>query len=465
MGSRSRQQGLAVVVTAVVGCLSGCHLLAEDPEALKKRIAERGEIVVLTRNAPTTYYEGPHGLKGYEYELATAFARSLGVDARFVVLNSVAEILQDLEEGRGDFAAAGLTRTEARAKRFLFGPPYHTIRQEVVCHRRGPRPSSIEELAEVDLLIIADSSYEERLQAVKTQIPELEWSVTASQSTEQIMEKVWRRQVDCTVADSNIVDINRRYFPDLVVTMSLSQDQRLAWVLPAGAQALKQLMDSWFTTFKRRGRLATLEERYYGHVKKFDYVGTHRFLRHVRTRLPKYRRIFEAAADHYELPWPLLAAQAYQESHWRPHAKSPTGVRGIMMLTRLTASSLGIENRLDPGKSIWGGARYLAKLQRRLPDTIEDPDRTWIALAAYNVGMGHIKDARRLARRKDLNDTRWKDLKQVLPLLSQKQYYRTLPHGYARGYEPVRYVQQIRDYRDQLRRYLSRQTKDLRRAG
>ncbi len=179
-----------------------------------------------------------------------------------------------------------------------------------------------------------------------------------------------------------------------------------------------------------------------------------RFQRHIETRLPQYRRQFEDVAKAYNISWTLLAAQAYQESRWDPHAVSPTGVRGLMMLTRDTASSLGIQNRTDPTKSIVGGAQYFRKLEKRLPRHIGKADRISIALAAYNVGMGHIKDAQHLARRMGKNPHSWDDLKTMLPLLTQKSYYETLRYGYARGWEPVQYVKRIRAYHSLLEQYL-----------
>ncbi|MFB3071150.1 MAG: transglycosylase SLT domain-containing protein [Nitrospirales bacterium] len=179
-----------------------------------------------------------------------------------------------------------------------------------------------------------------------------------------------------------------------------------------------------------------------------------RFQYHVQTRLPLYQAQFEQVSKQYGFPWKLLAAQAYQESRWDRSATSPTGVRGLMMLTLDTASSLGIENRLDPQKSIEGGARYFAYLQDQVHDTIGNADRTWIALAAYNVGMGHIKDAQHLAVTMNKNPYSWNDLKTVLPLLAQKQYYQTLQYGYARGGEPVQYVKRIRAYHALLEHFL-----------
>ncbi|MCA9470912.1 MAG: transglycosylase SLT domain-containing protein [Nitrospirales bacterium] len=172
-----------------------------------------------------------------------------------------------------------------------------------------------------------------------------------------------------------------------------------------------------------------------------------KFMRHVKTRLPMYREVFKEAGGKYGLSWILLAAQAYQESHWNRNAKSPTGVRGLMMLTRDTASDMGIENRLDPRNSITGGARYLARLYEQVPENVHSEDRMLFALAAYNVGMGHVKDAQILAKRLNKDHRKWDSIKTVLPLLAKKKYYKTLPNRYARGWEPVQYVKRIRAYR------------------
>ena len=174
------------------------------------------------------------------------------------------------------------------------------------------------------------------------------------------------------------------------------------------------------------------------------------FYKHVKTRLPKYEVHFQQAAKLHNLSWKVLASQAYQESHWNRRARSPTGVRGIMMLTRKTAASLGIKNRIDPVLSIYGGAKYLARLHGKIARSVHDSDRTFFALAAYNVGIGHLNDARILARRKKKNPNFWNDVREVLPLLKQKKYYTSLRYGFARGDEPVRYVKRIRAYHSLL---------------
>jgi len=181
------------------------------------------------------------------------------------------------------------------------------------------------------------------------------------------------------------------------------------------------------------------------------------FYKRIDSRLPKYKAYFKKFGQLYNIPCSVLAAQSYQESHWNPKARSFTGVRGLMMLTRRTAKVLGVKNRLDPEQSIKGGARHLNQMRKYVPQEVVGEDRMKFALAAYNVGMGHIQDAQKLAKKMGLNQNVWSDLKRALPLLSQKKYYKTLKHGYARGSEPVKYVDSIYDYRD----ILQNSTEDL----
>ena len=206
----------------------------------------------------------------------------------------------------------------------------------------------------------------------------------------------------------------------------------------------------------KNGELAELKDKYYGYIEVFDYVDTRALTRRIKRLLPKFRPMFEEAEQRHGIDWTLLAAQSYQESHWNPRAKSPTGVRGIMMLTLTTAKEMGIKSRLNAKDNIMGGAKYLSKMQKRLPKSITGHDRERMALAAYNVGFGHLRDAFVLAKRLEKNPDLWSDVSTVMPLLGQKKYYRTLKHGYARGWEPVRYVKRIRDYQDIIVQNLER---------
>ena len=445
---KRRNFWLAVMLILLFGCEAKQNEAQKDTRSLEE-IRASGKLVVLTRNAPTTLYtDRDEKQSGPEHDLIESFAASLNVEVEYRIKASIKEIIAAVENSEGDLAAAGLTITENRSKKFLFGPPYQDVTQQVVCRRDNVQPDEIEDLVGLNLMVIADSSYVERLQALRELHPQLEWKETTTEDTEQLLRAVWQREIDCTIADSNIVDINRRYFPELIAPLNLNESESLGWMMSAERGDLQQAIADWLQGFEESGELATLQERYYGFVEVFDYVDTRKFIRRIKSRYPKYRKYFEEAAAKYELSPLLLAAQAYQESHWRANARSPTGVRGIMMLTLDTARAMGVKSRLDPKQSIFGGAKYLHRLlHNRFAEEVEEPDRTWMALAAYNVGRGHLHDAQTLAREQGLNPHLWSDLKQVLPLLSDKRYYRNLKYGYARGTEPVRYVQRIRDYR------------------
>ncbi len=448
--------GLGSVLACAVLALAGCDSYAtnenQQPARSLADIKESGELVVLTRNAPTTRYVGRDGqATGPEHDLVTAFADSLGVDVKFVYKDSVGALLDGIEQAEGDFAAGGLTITEPRRDRFRFGPAYQTVTQQVACRRDNAQPEEIADLVGLDLRVIADSSYVERLEELKADgHPELEWRAVEDTTTESLLRGVWQREFDCTVADSTIVDLNRRYFPELTAPLNLSREQELGWVMPQERKDLAGEVESWLDEYREEGRLESVQDKYYGFFAEFDYVDTRRYIRQIDERFPRYRQWFGEAAEQHGLPLTLVAAQGYQESHWRPDATSPTGVRGIMMLTLPTAKELGVTDRLDPRQSIFGGAKYLARLKRSYVEEVEEPDRTLLALAAYNVGRGHMHDAQTLARKRGLSPHRWRDIRQVLPLLSEPSIYKNLKYGYARGHEPVRYVQRIREYRHVL---------------
>ena len=442
------------------------HARKITPQSLKKphydshlslleNIKKNGELVVLTRNAPTTYYFKQETPVGFEHDLVKSYAQSIGVKTRFVVLDTVADILRALDTGKGHIAAAGLTAIQNRREKYLNGPAYFHVQQQMVCRQGGKRPRKMKRLKGVNLVVISNSSYVAELEKSKKKYPKIQWTLAQDQDTEDLLEQVWKKKIDCTIADSNIVAINRRYYPELVVTFNVTKPQPLVWYYPKNAKKLHLNLETWFKQPAQKILLTKLNERYYGYIKYFNYVNTKTFQEKIPELLPKFKNYFELAAKKYRLDWTLLAAQGYQESQWNPNAKSPTGVRGLMMLTKHTAREMDVKNRLDPQQSILGGAGYFIKIKQRLPKEITGKNRIWIALAAYNIGLGHIYDARRLARRLNKNPNTWIDVKKVLPLLHKKRYYKSLRYGYARGSEPVRYVARIRDFHDMLLNFLS----------
>ena len=201
-----------------------------------------------------------------------------------------------------------------------------------------------------------------------------------------------------------------------------------------------------FEKIRANGELAQLIERYYTKSADNDRYDAETFTDNLQKTLPKYQDLFEQVAEDFDMDWRLLAAISYAESEWRPTATSPTGVRGMMMLTNATAKEVGVTNRIDPLQSLRGGARYLKGILQQLPSGIDESDRIWFALAAYNVGYGHLEDARIIADKQNKDPNKWVDVKETLPLLQKSQYYEKTKNGYARGREPVRYVQNIRYY-------------------
>ena len=439
---------LTTILTAVcLGALTG----SVRPDNLAQARMQ-GEIVMVTRNSPTTYYEDRSGPTGYEYELAQAFAEYLGLQLRVVVADNLNDIFSTLETGKAAFAAAGLTHTADRDRQSRFSQPYMTVTEQVIYRRGGIKPAGVTGLAAGQLVVASGSSHAEHLRSWQSsRMPELTWSESPDLEVSDLLQMVASGTIDFTIVDSNEFRVLQAYFPNLAVAFDLNEQRDVAWAFPHSRDdSIYQAANEFFRSQSGSRLIASLNERFYGHLDKLDYVGARRFLSQTSKKLDTYRPHFEQAAELNNFDWRLLAAVGYQESHWNPRARSYTGVRGLMMLTRNTARELGIRNRLDPQQSIMGGSRYLAGLRERLGDDVQEPDRTWMALAAYNVGFGHLSDARKITELTGGNPDLWMDVKEALPLLSQKRYYRYTRHGFARGQEPVDYVQNIRRYYDVL---------------
>lgn len=427
------------------------YALSRRPNTQLDRIKASGVLIVGTRNGPTTYYEGPYGPTGFEHDLVEAFAHYIGVKVRWVFPEKFNDLLPMVQSGRIDLLAAGITITPQRQARVLFGPPYQSIKQEVIYRAGEPRPKSVSDLIGKRIAVVAGSSFASRLKKLQIKYPNLKWKEETNTDIEELLYQVATGKLDYTLDDSNDVTLNRRFYPQIAVAFTLGNPQKLAWAFRREEDdSLYAAASSFFSKIKNDGTLHKITERYYGHARSFDYVGTFTFMKHVSQRLPLLIPLFKSAGKKYSISWRLLAAVSYQESHWNPDATSPTGVRGLMMLTRPTADHLGINNRINPKSSVMGGTRYLIRLRKELPSSIKEPDRTWFALAAYNIGLGHVLDARKLAEKLGKNPNNWIDVKQVLPLLSERRWYRHTDFGYAQGREPVQYVQNIRSYFDIL---------------
>ncbi len=390
---------------------------------------------------------GLNGPSGPEYDLVRAFADELGVTLVMESVDSVSEILPKLLSGDVHMAAAGLSVTNDRRRYLSFGHPYKSVDVHLIYKLGTGKPRSVEDILDRSIEVVASSSHVVLLASLREAYPALSWTENADTGLADLLAKVANDEIDLTVADSPDFSIQRHFYPDLRIALDLEIGDRLAWAFPKDvADSLLARADEFLINADRSGLLARVQDRYFGHTRKFDYVGTRNFIRHYENRLPRYRAMFEQAGREWGVDWRLLAAIGYQESHWRSQAVSPTGVRGIMMLTKDTADYLNIDDRLDPENSIFGGARYYARQTERVADTVGEPDRTYMALAAYNVGFNHVKDARMIVEWDGGNPDSWVDIRKALPLLAQRKWYSRVPYGYARGWEPVLYVNNIRSY-------------------
>ena len=443
-----------IILVVLVAILAGCEELPRffwKEKPLLDQIKETGTLKVLTRYDPTTYYEGPEGFTGLEYDLVQLFAKHIGVKVEFIVPYSFDQILSLIAEGEAHIAAAGLTITEKRTQSMRFSVPYRRVTEQLIYRSGTKRPKKIEDLAEGILEVVNGTSHIGTLRLLQKQHPDLDWNVNTELSSYALLNLVNQGLIDYTVADSNQVLLIRRFYPKLYVAFDISEPQHLAWALPKSDDAsLYNKTVEFFQHIKADKTLDQLIERHYGHAGSLNYVGNCKFREHVIKRLPEFQPYFEQAGTKHSIDWRLLAAIGYQESHWRRNAVSPTGVRGIMMLTKKTAKQMGVRNRTNPVESIAGGARYFLQRKKSIPERILEPDQTWMALAAYNVGYGHLEDARILTESRGGNPDKWIDVKKALPLLSNKKWYRKTKHGYARGMEPVVYVENIRNYYDLL---------------
>ena len=422
--------------------------------SLLDRIKKEKILNVVLLNSPSTYYIGTEGKQGFEYDLLHSYAEYLDVDLNITTAHTVKEAIEFSKNPNIHIISASLAKTPNREKIFHFGPSYFEVQEQVICYRgmlhTSKFPRDVEDLEGLSIIVGSGTSYNETIVNLQRDGFDINASFTDEYSTEELLSKVSRHEIDCTIADSNVYAINLRYFPEIALAFSVSGREQLAWVLPKGAKALESNMYTWLNSFNQSGAMAQLKDHYYSYVLFFDYYNTKMFYKRIRSRLPKYKKYFKEAGRRYNIPWTLLASISYQESHWNPKAKSFTGVKGLMMLTRHTAKLLGVKNRLDPKESIRGGTRHIKQMIRNVPREVKGENRLKFALAAYNIGMGHIYDAQTLAKKIGLNQNVWNDLKIVLPLLSQKKYYKNLHYGYARGQEPVKYVEAIYDYRNIL---------------
>ena len=442
--------GLCLLLWAIDMVFPWQHIMHSE-ENPYQAIQERGKLVVGTINHPISYFINGEGESGLEYELSKAFASYLNVELEMRPMESTDTLFDALDEHKIDIAAANLFYQTDKAEHFQLGPSYYSASWQLAYRKGENRPRSLAQIN--DTLVIPESS--ELVQILKDaqlKHPKLRWRVDKKLTQEELLLQVAEGKIAYTLANSLDISATQQIKPQIAVAFDLTDEMSVHWYLPNNSSSeLQSALLDFMNTSIDSGLIASIEEKYFNHFRQFDYVDTKSYLKSIETILPKFEPLFTKHKGN--LDWRLLAAIAYQESHWNPDATSPTGVRGMMMLTKDTAERMKITDRTDPEQSIKAGSEYLHWLIEQIPDSINSEDRIWFALAAYNMGLGHLLDARRLTKSLGGNPDNWLDVKKNLPLLAEKRYYTNLKYGYARGYEAVQYVENIRRYMNSIMNY------------
>lgn len=428
----------------IVFALSGC-LRLDPPE-------QTGELIVAVRNSPPYYQVEDDKASGFDHDLAVLFAKQLGVKIRFVIANDPARLHKLVSGGKAHFATSIAIRENANGLRYTSA--LRQARQLLVEHADDPPLEGEDDLTGLTIDALAGSVQAEHLQAMNKPTQVFTLSQKRNLNEIDLLEQVSLHHSEMAATDEVNFSIAQNFYPDIKIAYFLPGSIQYAWAFPEnGDQALFEKAQSFLAQIREDGTLARINDRYFGHIERVREADVAGFLYRMQTLLPKYRVDFVTAQESTGLDWRLLAALAYQESHWDPTATSATGVRGMMMLTEDTADHLRVSNRLDPRQSILAGGKYLAELVDQLPPEIKHPDRVWLALAAYNLGMGHMNGARAIAKGLKRDPDSWYEMKQILPLLALEKYYNRLKSGRGRGGEAVIMVENIRTYYDILSRY------------
>lgn len=448
-----------VLALCVLGTFTGCAEHAPVPSVPLPATLPTTELVVLVRPGPSTYYEGPDGQPaGFDVDLMRLFAARKELPVRFVPATSAVSLVEAIAHGRAHIGAGGLYRPGANARdatgdrdaapNLLWSSGYLDVEPVLVYNTDGAVPRSWNDLAGARVAYVRSTGLDAA--RLRSAHPEVQWDPQDVPSGEALLAEVSDGRIDYAVVPSNLAAVARNVFLDYEVGFAVDSRRQLGFALPPDADSLRDDLDRFIRDLKRDGSLQRLVDRHFGHAQQVRRMDAGILQERIRSVLPQFRHAFELAQQTTGMEWRLLAAVAYQESQWDPLATSETGVRGIMQLTEDTAKHLGVIDRLEPRTSILAAAKYLRTLKDKLPSRIAEPDRTWFALAAFNIGHGHLEDARVLAQKLKLNPDSWSDVKKTLPMLADPDYYEQAKLGYARGGMPVAFVDRVRAYYDVL---------------
>lgn len=428
----------------------GRHHLAGGGEFISTgdldKIKQQQVLRVLTRNNASTYYLWQGELQGFEYDLVKRFADQHQLRLEMVVPPSRDQLIPWLQQGKGDLIAAAMSITDERQQQGVaFSRPYNTI-EEMVVSRSDDPISSPEQLNGRRVVVRRSSSYWQGLEALQQQGIGVEL-IPADEGleTEELIDQVASGEIDLTVADSHILDIELTWRSDVHAAFSLGEHQH-GWVMRQDNPALLQAVNAFHNKEYRGLFYNVTYEKYFKDPKQILNHQQERGENSDNGTLSPYDALVKKHAEQYGFDWRLIVSQMYQESRFNTKAKSWAGALGLLQVLPRTAREFGIGELQEPDNGLHAGMKYLNWLRQRFEPKLDIGERTWFALASYNAGIGHVRDARTLAARQGWDPNRWfGNVEKAMLLLAKKGYAKQAKHGYVRGHEPVNYVQQIRD--------------------
>jgi membrane-bound lytic murein transglycosylase F len=415
---------------------------AEDLPGIQKR----GVLRVLTRNSGTTYFIWRGELLGFEYDLARRFAERHGLRLEMVVPPSREDLLPWLLDGRGDIAAAALSASPERAERegVAFSRNYLGALETVVARAGDTDLEEPADLAGRTLVVRRSSSYWHTLEKLQREGIELRLVAAPEElETEQIIDRVAEGEYDLTLADSHILDVALTWRDDIRSAFALGERVAHGWALRPGDGQLMAAVNGFFDAEYRGLFYNVTLKKYFKNPRK---VRKFVEFRSDEEQISPYDDEARLYAGRYGFDWRLIVAQMHQESRFDPQARSFAGAQGLLQVLPRTAREMGFKSLSNSEAGVHAGVKYLAWLRDRFPPELPAAERNWLALASYNVGFGHVRDARRLAAERGWDRDRWfGNVEQAMLLKEQPEVFRHTRFGYARGSEPVRYVRAILD--------------------
>ncbi|MFO7581318.1 membrane-bound lytic murein transglycosylase MltF [Guyparkeria sp.] len=414
-----------------------------------EQVVRRGVLRVATLIEPSLYIPDSYRPQGLEYDLSHRFADRLGVDVEFVVVATIDAAYEALEENRADLAAAGLQIDPERQQHFRYGPPYLTVSRKLLHATDQVAPETLADLSGKTVALPAGSATLHWLERERQRDRRLNIDIREESDKLAILQGIRTGEIEYAVTLSHIALLTHKLSDDVAIGPTVGPPVSLAWAFSRQADdSLFRVAQQFFGDTRSDLQLKALVDRHYAQFERLDESLSRRFLSDLHDKATPYLKTFRQAGERYRIDWRLLAAVGYQESKWQPDAVSHQGAYGLMQITLPTARGLGLSDPSDPVSNIMSGAKYIAQLRQQVPESATEPDRTYLALAAYNVGIGHLSDALQLTRAQGGSPEQWNDVRERLPQLSDPAIYRDMRYGYARGRETVNYVENIRAFHD-----------------